>query len=188
MSSRIKYKEWIEEAGLKKVEAWAKKGLTNEQIAKNMGVGRQTLAGWRKKYPCLDDALKKGREPVVEELVNQTLKIAMGYPYEESKVEEELDEDGNVIGMKRTTYYRYALPNSSMAMFLLKNWKPNEYRNYNDMTKKQIEADIAKTQSEVEKAKAEASLLNHEVEKLEQSGESFELLKALRDVKNGDSQ
>ena len=112
----------------------------------------------------------------------------MGYPYEESKVEEELDEDGNVIGTKRTTYYRYALPNSSMAMFLLKNWKPNEYRNYNDMTKKQIEADIAKTQSEVEKAKAEASLLNHEVEKLEQSGESFELLKALRDVKNGDSQ
>ncbi len=36
-------------------------------------------------------------------------------------------------------------------MFLLKNYKPNKYRNYNDLTKKQIETEMRKVEAEIEK-------------------------------------
>ena len=38
-----KYQEWLTEDGLTKLEAWARDGLTDEQIAKNIGIKRPTL-------------------------------------------------------------------------------------------------------------------------------------------------
>ena len=36
--------------------------MTNEQIAQNMGVHRDTLVEWRKRFSVISDALKSGRE------------------------------------------------------------------------------------------------------------------------------
>lgn len=38
-----KYTEWLTDEGLVKIEGWARDGLTNEQIAQNMGITRETL-------------------------------------------------------------------------------------------------------------------------------------------------
>lgn len=45
-----KYKEWLEPEGLLKLEGWARNGLTDEQIAQNMGITAKTLYEWKKKY------------------------------------------------------------------------------------------------------------------------------------------
>lgn len=42
-----KYKYWLTEEGLLKIEGWARGGLTNEQIVTNMGIKQQTLDNWR---------------------------------------------------------------------------------------------------------------------------------------------
>lgn len=38
-----KYEYWLTPEGLLKLEAWARDGLTDEQIAKNVGISRETL-------------------------------------------------------------------------------------------------------------------------------------------------
>jgi transposase-like protein len=78
-----KYLEWISDEGILKIEGWARDGLTDEQIAKNMGIKRQTLYDWKKKYPDISDALKRGKEVVDRQVENALLKRALGYQFEE---------------------------------------------------------------------------------------------------------
>ena len=49
------------EEGLLQLEAWARDGLTEEQIAHNMGISRKTLYEWKSKYSDICDTLKKGK-------------------------------------------------------------------------------------------------------------------------------
>ena len=43
-----KYKYWLTPEGLLKLEGWTRDGLTEEQIAGNMGISRSTLNEWKK--------------------------------------------------------------------------------------------------------------------------------------------
>ena len=150
MSANAKYKEWLTEDGLLRIESWASDGLTNEDIAHNMGITRQTLNNWCNKYTSIFDALKKGREPVVRKLENSLIKKAQGFEYEEVTTEMWVDDNGEKR-QKVSKHKRYSAPDTSAAIFLLKNYKPNKYRNYNDLTKKQIEAELRKTEAEINK-------------------------------------
>ncbi|WP_400194626.1 transposase [Lysinibacillus telephonicus] len=83
-----KYAEWITEEGLLKIEGWARDGLTDEQIAQNMGVAYSTLRTWRDKFSALSAALKRGKEVVDRQVENSLLKRALGYEYTEKKYEQ----------------------------------------------------------------------------------------------------
>ena len=61
-----KYKDWLTEEGLLLIEGWARDGLTNDQIAHNIGIARGTLYEWQKTYPDFKDALKRGVDRMVE--------------------------------------------------------------------------------------------------------------------------
>ena len=80
-----KYADWLGADGLLLVEAWARDGLTEEQIAHNMGITRETLRVWKNKFPAISSALKKGKEVVDIEVENALLKKAMGYNVEVKK-------------------------------------------------------------------------------------------------------
>ena len=69
--------EWLEQDKLILLEGWARDGLTQEQIAHNMGIGLTTLKEWRKKEPTIETTLKKGREVVDFEVENALLKSAL---------------------------------------------------------------------------------------------------------------
>ena len=69
--------EWLEKDKLILLEGWSRDGLTKDQIAKNMGIGRTTLFEWEKKEPNITNALKKGREVVDFEVENALLKSAL---------------------------------------------------------------------------------------------------------------
>lgn len=72
-----KYQEWLEPDGLLLLEGWARDGLTDEQIAHNMGIATSTLYDWKKKYSEISEALKKGKEVVDIEVENALLKSAL---------------------------------------------------------------------------------------------------------------
>lgn len=72
-----KYQEWLEPDGLTLLEGWARDGLTEEQIAHNMGCALSTLKDWKNKFPAILDALKKGKEVVDFEVENALLKSAL---------------------------------------------------------------------------------------------------------------
>lgn len=63
---------------LQLVKEWAQNGLTEKQIAKNLGISRDTLNEYKKKYPDFSDLLKKGKEVSDEEVENALYKAALG--------------------------------------------------------------------------------------------------------------
>lgn len=78
--AKAKYLEWVNDPDKKTLlSGWARDGLTDEEIAKNIGISRSTLSEWKKKYPDISDTLKKGKEIVDMEVENSLLNRARGY-------------------------------------------------------------------------------------------------------------
>ena len=73
--AHAEYKKWLEPDNLIKHRSWARDGLTNEQIAKKIGVKRQTFQRWLSTYSDMSDALKKGKEIVDAEIEDSLISI-----------------------------------------------------------------------------------------------------------------
>lgn len=71
------YKEWLKPQALQRLEGWKRNGLTDEQIANNIGIRRETLWDWQKKHPNIANALKKGKEDVNFAVENALLRKAL---------------------------------------------------------------------------------------------------------------
>ncbi|HCV2245030.1 helix-turn-helix domain-containing protein [Staphylococcus aureus] len=117
------------------VEGWKRDGLTDEQIARNLGVSKHTLIKWKKNIPDCLDAIKKGKEVSDYELENALHKRAVGYYYEEETV----TNKGEVVKIKK---YEHANPTS--LIFALKNRLPHKYRDKveQEITNRNIEINI----------------------------------------------
>ncbi|HEG9836141.1 TPA: helix-turn-helix domain-containing protein [Staphylococcus aureus] len=117
------------------VEGWKRDGLTDEQIARNLGVSKHTLIKWKKNIPDFLDAIKKGKEVSDYELENALHKRAVGYYYEEETV----TNKGEVVKIKK---YEHANPTS--LIFSLKNRLPHKYRDKveQEITNRNIEINI----------------------------------------------
>ena len=72
-----KYEYWLTDEGLTLLEGWERDGLTDEQIAHNMGISRSTLKEWKKRYPAISATLKKGKEVVDFQVENALLESAL---------------------------------------------------------------------------------------------------------------
>lgn len=118
-----KYREWLEPEGLLKIEGWARDGLVEEQIAKNMGISVSTINEWKNRFPEIKEALKKGKEVVDREVENALLKRALGYEYEEITEKYEM---GELTETKVTR--KQVVPDTTAQIFWLKNRKPREWR------------------------------------------------------------
>lgn len=114
-----KYHDWVTEEGLIKIEGWARDGLTNEQIASNIGINPDTLYEWMKKFTEVKGAIKQGKEVVDRQVESALLKRALGYSYDEITY-----ESGKEV--KRVT--KEVHPDTTAQIFWLKNRKPKEWR------------------------------------------------------------
>lgn len=150
-----KYHEWLTKDGLLKIESWARDGLTNEQIAKNIGISRKTLQEWINKYSDIRDALKKGKEVVDIEVENALLKRALGYEYEEVKTLIEEVDGKKKKKVEKVT--RHVPADVSAGIFWLRNRKGFVWSNRDAIEAKRIEAEIEKLKAETEKLKNENS-------------------------------
>lgn len=54
------YQKWLEDDNLTLLQGWKRNGLTDEQIAKNIGINVRTLDKWKAKYGRIRQALKIG--------------------------------------------------------------------------------------------------------------------------------
>lgn len=108
------------------VEGWKRDGLTDDQVASNLGVSKNTLIKWKKEKVDFMNAIKKGKEVSDYELENALHKRATGYYYEEDAI----TNQGDIVKVRK---YEHANPTS--LIFALKNRLPHKYR---DKTEQQI--------------------------------------------------
>ena len=128
-------KEWEEADKLMLLEAWARDGLTDEQIAGNMGITARCLYNWKKKSIPIFQSLKTNKELSDIEVENALRKKALGFreteqtvttrktvEYENGKRVREISEP--IV----TEVEKYYPPDTTAQIFWLKNRKPEKWR------------------------------------------------------------
>ncbi len=71
------YKKWLEKENLILLEGWKRNGLTDEQIAHNIGISINTLNKWKQRYVQIRQALKIGHEAANMAVERELFKRAM---------------------------------------------------------------------------------------------------------------
>lgn len=132
---------------LQQIQEWCQ-DLDERQIAvERLGIAVSTWENYKKKYPELQEVLRKGKQQLVGDLKAALKKKAKGYTYEETKTI--IRDEG---GKKITTiekYKKYAHPDTGAIHLLLKNLDP-EWTNDDQKT-----IDLKREQLELAKQKAE---------------------------------
>lgn len=149
-----KYHEWLTEDGLLTIEGWARQGLTNNQIAKNVGVTEETFYQWNKKFPEFSESLKKGRRPLHVEIENALVKKAKGFVQEEIIEEVTVEPDGGQTKHKKITHKVFP-PDTTAIIFYLKNRVKDQYQ------------DRPKTPEELESIRLDNKLKQYKVDQIE---------------------
>ena len=131
--TKSKAEDWITEDGLLTIRGLARDGLTNDAIAEQIHVNKSTFANWVHKYPQIEQALKEGRRPVIEEVESAAYKAAKGFWTEDVDTEIYVDEKGQE--RKRVVKHkRWIKAEPAMMCYLLNNRKPERYSNHPDRT------------------------------------------------------
>lgn len=125
---RTKYEYWITEEGLNLLAGWARDGLIDEEIAKKIGIARQTLVKWKSLYKAIGDTLKNGKEIVDNQVEQALLKRALGMKVTVRKALRLKDGEWH----ERVEYVdeeQYYPPDTTAQIFWLKNRRPSRWRN-----------------------------------------------------------
>ena len=105
------------------LEAWARDGLIDKQIADKIGISATTLYNWRNKYPEINKALTGGKDIADAKVENALFKRALGYTYEETR------REGVKGGPAKITITTKTVPPDVTAqIFWLSNRKPDKWR------------------------------------------------------------
>lgn len=133
------------------IHEWAQE-KTEEQIAKILGICKQTWCKYKAEKPELLDALKKSKTELVKALYSTLIRKAEGFTYTESKTIEELDPNtGQLVVVRKETYTKAALPDVAALNLLLKNYDRENWANDPQML------EIRKQEIEIQRQKAEES-------------------------------
>lgn len=124
------------------IEAWARDGLTDEQIAHNLDIALATYYDYKRKNPEFSEALKRGKDDIDVIVENSLLKRAIGYEFEETTQEPLynsvtgepiLDECGNHKIAVTKVVRKQLAPDTTAQIFWLKNRRPAAWRDKQDI-------------------------------------------------------
>lgn len=128
----------------KEIEKWLKRGATDKEIMKLLGIGKTAFYNYLHKYGEFEDLIKNNRIEPVEELKAALFKKAVGFEYTETKItrtEIELGDDLKSALIDRgvdvdtltkpkqvkiETTIKQSLPDPASCLILLKHWAKDE--------------------------------------------------------------
>lgn len=103
-------------------------GATDVQVADSFGVSETTLNNWKRKFPAFLLALKKGKDDADDQVVASLFHRATGYSHPDVHIS---NHQGVITVTPITKYYP---PDTTAAIFWLKNRKPKEWREKTELT------------------------------------------------------
>lgn len=89
---KSKYEEYVKPR-FAEIEEWISIGLSEEQVAHNLGISWTTFKDYKKKYPSLSALVVRAKQPREVELVNAFYKRAKGYDAVETREVYEVTQD-----------------------------------------------------------------------------------------------
>ena len=120
---------WRTTEGLALIGGWARDGLTEEDIANNIGISRSTLSEWKKKYPDISDTIKKDKNVADRVVENSLFKRATGYRYKEITKERIFNKTTGKTELAVVKEIEKEVPPETAAIIIwltnrcLENWK-----------------------------------------------------------------
>ena len=148
MGRPSKAEAWITEDGLKMVTHWKREGLTDEEIAKKIGIAPPTLKDWKDRFPSFSEAIKKGFEESLIQAEEALMSRFTVQTITEEKEEVWQDGDGRLKKHKTITK-KQVMPDTTAIIFYLKSkggWRDNV-----DLTKA-VDTIPAERRREIEEA------------------------------------
>lgn len=148
MAKPSKAPAWLEKEKLSLLEHWKRNGLTDAEIAKKIGIAPYTLIDWKKRYPEISQALKKGFEDLLVSAEDALLSRFEIQTITEEKEEVWQTPDGGIKKHKTVTK-KQVMPDTAAIIFFLKakgGWRDNT-----DLTKS-VESITNERRKELEEA------------------------------------
>lgn len=147
MGRNSRYEEQVKPR-LAEIREWV--GIIGErEIAKKLGIASSTFQKYKKEYPELKEALKKGRETLVEDLKTSLKMKAKGFAYTEEKSVTKTEDGVTTTVVEK--YQKYSPPDTGAIHLLLKNLDPawrNDDRETMDLKQKKLELEKKKAEAE----------------------------------------
>lgn len=110
------------------IGAWARSGLTDPQIAKNLGIGNTTFKRYLEEKEELRDYVRECREDAQIQVENALFKRATGYEYEEITKERKQDpETGKWKLVVTKKVLKQVVPDVAAAQYWLEHRAPNRW-------------------------------------------------------------
>lgn len=119
------------------IESWARDGLTDVDIAKNLDVALSSFSEYKNQYPELKEALKRNKDEADVIVENALYKRAIGFEYDEITQEPLynpvtgepiLDEKGEPKIAVTKIVRKMVNPDTTAQIFWLKNRRPAAWR------------------------------------------------------------
>lgn len=97
-------------------------GATDKEMADFFKVALSTLNLWKIKHPKFSESLKTGKEVADDRVVHALYNRALGFSHEDTDIRV---VDGAII---ETPIIKHYAPDTTAAIFWLKNRRPDEWR------------------------------------------------------------
>lgn len=111
------------------VAAWARNGLTDEDICKNLDVSVAAFSNYKLEYVELKESLKTNKDEADVIVENSLYKRALGYMYDEVTREQKLDPlTGETALVITKVVTKEVVADTTAQIFWLKNRKKDEWR------------------------------------------------------------
>lgn len=124
---------WVTDDGLTLLTAWKRDGLTDANIAKNMGISPSVLRDWKKECREIKEALMVGKELLDYRVENALLKAALGYTTKEVKVTlGKKIVGGEAFQVLKETTTKEVGPNAVACLAWLNNRKHDQWKRNRD--------------------------------------------------------
>lgn len=126
---------------LELIQGWASDGLTDQQIASNLGISIDSFYTYKKQFSEFSEAIKKGKEVADYEVQNALFRTATGFHY----YEQTTTATGEVMSLRK-----FCKPNTSAQIFWLKNRCPDKWRDKTEVKQDITQAVIFTGENELE--------------------------------------
>jgi len=110
------------------VEKLCKLGATDEALAEFLDVTVSTINLWKLEYPEFSESIKRGKEFADANVAERLYQRAIGFEHDSEEIKVVSGGNNNGSSIERVPIRKIYPPDTTAAIFWLKNRRPKEWR------------------------------------------------------------